>query len=411
MSLYQQVQTQIKDAYNFIKDEYDVNLLEEFLYPNRVLEFYIPVKMDNWKTKVFIGYRSQHNNSRWPYKGGIRFHQNVSKDEVMSLSAWMSLKTWVAGLPLGWSKWGIIVDPKELSLWELERLSRWFIQKLAPFIWNKVDIPAPDVNTTPQIMAWMADEYAKVTWTRTPWMITGKPLSVGGSEGRGAATAQWGFYVLEQYLANKNDSISGKSIVVQGAGNAGLTFAQIAYKAGAKIVAISDSKWGIYNENGLNIDEISALRANRNSVTTYSDWKVITNEELLLLNTDILIPAALENQITKDNADKIQAKIILELANWPTTYEADSILHNRWIDVIPDILANSGWVTVSYFEQVQNNMNYYWTEKEVNQKLEDIIKLSTKIVASLATKYNTNLRNWAYISSLRIILESMNTRG
>ena len=411
MSLYQQVQTQIKDAYNFIKDEYDVNLLEEFLYPNRVLEFYIPVKMDDWKTKIFTGYRSQHNNSKWPYKGGIRFHQDVSKDEVMSLSAWMSLKTWVAWLPLWGGKWWIIVKPKELSVWELERLSRWFMQKLAPFIGNEVDIPAPDVNTTPQIMAWMADEYAKVTWKRTPWVITWKPLSIGWSEGRGAATALGGFYVLEQYLSDKGDAIKNKNIIVQWAWNAGLTFAQIASEAWANVVAISDSKWAIYNESWLNIQEITRLRANKQSVTEYTDGKVITNEDLLLLDTDILVPAALENQITKDNASQIKAKLILELANGPTTYEADAILNNKWIDVIPDILANAGGVTVSYFEQVQNNMNYYWKEAEVNQNLEDIIKPATQTVVSLAKKYNTNLRNWAYISSLRIILESMKTRG
>ncbi len=411
MSLYQQVQTQIKEAYNFIKDEYSSNLLEEVLYPNRVLEFYIPVKMDDWKTKVFTGYRSQHNNARWPYKGWIRFHQDVSKDEVMSLSAWMSIKTGVAGLPLWGGKWWIIVNPKELSVWELERLSRGFMQKLAPFIWNEVDIPAPDVNTTPQIMAWMADEYAKVTWKRTPGMITWKPLSIGWSEGRGAATALGWFYVLEQYLADKSDDIQNKSIVVQWAWNAGLTFAQIAYKAWAKVVAISDSKWAIYNQNWLNIDEITTLRANRQSVIEYSDWSQITNAELLLLEADVLVPAALENQITKDNADQVKAQLILELANGPTTHEADAILHTKWIAVLPDILANAGWVTVSYFEQVQNNMNYYWKEKEVNQKLEDIIKPATQTVVSLASKYNTNLRNGAYISSLRIILESMKIRG
>ncbi len=411
MKLYEQVQKQIKDAYSFIKDEYDANLLEKFLYPDRVMEFYIPVKMDDWKTKVFIWYRSQHNNSKWPYKWWIRFHQNVSKDEVMSLSAWMSLKTWVVWLPLWGGKWGVIVNPKELSIWELERLSRGFMQKLAPFIGNQVDIPAPDVNTTPQIMAWMAEEYSKLTWTRTPWVITGKPLSIGWSEGRGAATAQWWFYVLEQYLSDKNDSISGKSVVIQWSGNAGLTFAQIASKAWAKIIAISDSKWAIYNENGLNINDITLLKNKKKSVTEYWDWKVITNEDLLFLNTEILVPAALENQITKDNADQINAKLILELANGPTTYEADTILQKKWVDVLPDILANSGWVTVSYFEQVQNNMNYYRKEDEVNKKLEDIIKPATKEVVSLAEKYNTNLRNWAYISSLRIILESMKTRG
>ncbi|HRX63520.1 MAG TPA: Glu/Leu/Phe/Val dehydrogenase [Candidatus Absconditabacterales bacterium] len=285
------------------------------------------------------------------------------------------------------------------------------MQKLAPFIGNQVDVPAPDVNTTPQIMAWMADEYAKVTGTWTPGMITGKPLSVGGSEGRGAATAQGGFYVLEQYLADKNDSISGKSIVVQGAGNAGLTFAKIAIDAGAKVIAISDSKGAVHNPDGLNIEQITQLKQDRKSVTDYSDANKISNQEILLLDCDVLVPAALENQIAKDNADQIKSKIILELANGPTTYEADTILQKKGVDVLPDILANSGGVTVSYFEQVQNNMNYYRKEDEVNKKLEDIIKPATKNVVSLAEKYNTDLRNGAYISSLRIILESMKTRG
>jgi len=414
MSLYQQVQTQIKDAYSFIKDEYDSNLLEEFLYPNRVLEFYIPVKMDDGKTKVFTWYRSQHNNSKWPYKGGIRFHQNVSKDEVMSLSAWMSLKTWVAWLPLWGGKWWIIVDPKQLSVWEIERLSRWFMQKLAPFIWNEVDIPAPDVNTTPQIMAWMADEYAKVTWVRTPWVITWKPLSVGWSEGRGAATALWGFYVLEQYLSDKWDKIKWKKIIIQWSGNAWLTFARIASDAWALIVWISDSRGWVYSDKWLDISKVEELKSKRTPVCKlcgYEDAKEVSNEELLIMDADILVPAALENQITKDNADDIKAKLILELANGPTTYEADTILRGKKIDVIPDILANAWWVTVSYFEQVQNNMNYYWTEKEVNQKLEDIIKPATQTVVALADKYETDLRNWAYISSLRIILESMKIRG
>jgi glutamate dehydrogenase/leucine dehydrogenase len=411
MKLYEQVQKQIKDAYSFIKDEYDSNLIEEFLYPNRVMEFYIPIKMDDWSTKVFTWYRSQHNNARWPYKGWIRFHQNVSKDEVMSLSAWMSLKTWAVWLPLWGGKWGIIVNPKELSIWELERLSRWYMQKLAPFIWNEIDVPAPDVNTTPQIMAWMLDEYIKVTWKHTPWVITGKPISIGWSQWRTEATALWGIFSLQQYLADKWQTIQWKKIVVQWAWNVGLIFGQLAHKLWASIVAISDSKWWIYNPNWLDITEITNLRENRGSVTDYQDWKVISNEELLLLECDVLVPAALENQITKDNASQLNTKLVLEMANWPTTYEADWILHSRGVDVIPDILANAGWVTVSYFEQVQNNTNYYWTEKEVNEKLEKIIKPATTHVVQLAQKYNTNLRNWAYISSIRKILEAMKIKG
>jgi len=412
MSLYEWVQNQIRESFQFIKDEFNDDLLQRVLRPERVLEFYIPVKMDNGTTQTFIGYRSQHNNARGPYKWWLRFHPNVSKDEVMSLSAWMSLKTSVVGIPLWWGKWWIIVDPKKLSKSELERLSRWFMAKLAPFIWNLVDVPAPDVNTTWQIMAWMLDEYIKVTWNNTPWVITWKPLSIWWSQGREKATSLGGCFALDEYLKNSWQSLKDKTIAVQWAGNVWLNFATLVVQLfGAKVVAISDSKWWIYDKNWLDVLAIEKLKSENKSIQDYWKWEKISNDDLLLLPVDILVPSALEQVININNADKILAKIILEMANWPVTQEADKILANKNISIIPDVLANAGGVTVSYFEQVQNNTNYYRPESEVNEKLEAIMRPSTLDVIHTADKYKTTLRNGAYIVSLRRILEAMKIKN
>lgn len=382
--------------------------MEKLLRPDQILEVSIPVTMDDGSTKVFTGYRSQHNNAKWPYKGGIRFHQNVSKDEVMSLSAWMTLKTSVVGLPLGGGKWGIIVDPKQLSQGELERLSRGYMRKIAAFVGPLTDVPAPDVNTNPQIMAWMLDEYNKVTGVLSPGVITGKPVELWGSLGRWSATSMGWWIVLQQYLSDTNQSLEGKTIAVQWAGNAGLIFAKIAYTNWAKIVAISDSKWAIYNENGLDIPAIETLKKDGKSVMDYvAGCEKLTNDQLLALHVDILVPAALEEVIREDNAPSIQAKIILELANGPVTPAADAILEKNNIVVIPDVLANAGWVTVSYFEQVQNNTNYYRSEQEVHEKLENIMKPAAKAVIHTANKYTISLRMAAYVVSLDRILKAM----
>jgi len=411
MSLFEAVQNQIKSSYEYIKEEFDAGLLEQVLHPNQVIEFPITIKMDDGSTKTFIGFRSQHNNAKGSYKGGLRFHPNVSKDEVMSLSARMSLKTSVVWLPLGWWKGWIIVDPKVLSTWELEKLSRWFMQKLYKHIWPNTDIPAPDVNTNGQIMAWMVDEYSKLVGERTPWVITWKPLEIWWSQWRFEATALWGFYVLEEYLKANNNSIQGKTIIIQGAGNAGMNFAEIASNAWAKIIWMSDSKWNVYDPSGLDVNQLKALKLERKSISDYDPSKQITQEEFLTQECDILVPAALENQIHQNNANNIQTKIILELANWPTTYEADAILDAKNITVIPDVLANAGGVTVSYFEQVQNNTNYYRPKEEIYEKLQKIIKPSTLDVINTAKKYGTNLRTGAYIVSLRRILTAMKLRG
>ncbi|MCF7834462.1 Glu/Leu/Phe/Val dehydrogenase [Candidatus Gracilibacteria bacterium] len=412
MSLYESVQNQIKESFVFISNEYSDDLLQRVLRPDRVMEFHIPVKMDDGTTKVFAAYRSQHNNAKGPYKGGLRFHQNVSKDEVMSLSAWMSLKTSVVGIPLGGGKGGIIVDPKLLSKGELERLSRGFAAKLTPFIGKEVDVPAPDVNTTGEIMAWMVDEYSKLVGVWTPGVITGKPLSIGGSQGREKATSLGGCFTIDEYFKNSGQSLAGKTIAIQGAGNVGLNFATlIVHNYGAKVVAISDSRGGIYNPDGLDVDQIEKLKSENKSVSEYSNASQISNDDLLLLNVDILVPSALEQVIHADNADKIQAKVILELANGPVTPQADKILTSKNIPVLPDVLANAGGVTVSYFEQVQNNTNYYRPESEVNEKLEAIMRPATLAAIQTAEKYNTTLRNGAYIVSLRRILEAMKVRG
>jgi glutamate dehydrogenase/leucine dehydrogenase len=403
-------QTQMRTAYEFLKGEYD-HKFELMLRPDRIIEVAIPVIMDNGSTQVFTWYRSQHNSARGPYKGGIRYHQDVTKDEVMALSAWMSIKTATLDLPLGGGKWGIIVDPKKLSKRELEALSRGWVRGLYKYIWPLDDVPAPDVNTSGEIMSWMVDEYSKLVWHWSPGTFTGKPISIGGSLGRDTATAQGGAYVLDAYLKTKWESISGKRIIVQWAGNAWGHMMQILSQMGAIIIGTSDSGGAIYQENGLDVMKVITLKQEKKSLKEYSGVLQISNTELLEKSCDILIPAALENQITSENADNIKARLILELANGPVTPEADEILFEKNIDVIPDILANAGGVTVSYFEQVQNNMNYYWSREEVQEKLKS--KMETALIGVLRSSKENKvmLRTGAYIIAMKRILEAMKARG
>lgn len=412
MSLFTGVQQQIKDAYAYIKDDYNISLMEQLLEPINIVEADLEIKMDDWSTQTYKAYRSQHSNVKWPHKWGIRFHQHVSLDEVKSLSAWMSFKTSVVDLPLwGW-KWGIIVDPKLLSSTELESLSRAYIDAIWKHIGPTKDVPAPDVNTNWQIMAWMADQYAMHVWERQPGVITGKPLSIWGSKWRWIATALWWLYVLRRYLEKKNDTLQGKTIVVQWAGNAGLTFAQLCIDDGATVIGISDSKWWIYLPSWIDIAVVTELKNNWKSVIEYPWAKVLEHMDILDNECDILVPAALENQITADNAANIKANVILELANGPTTPEAQDILDKKGhTTVLPDILANAWWVTVSYFEQVQNNTNYYREEAEVFEKLEKVMNVATDWVLETAAKHTTNLRDAAYIVALERILEAMKVRG
>ncbi len=379
--------------------------------PRRVIEVNIPVRMDDWTVKSFVGYRSQHNNSRGPFKGGIRFHQDVNKAEVKALSMWMTFKCAVIDIPLGgWKGW-IIVNPKEMSEWELERLSRWYVRELYKYLWPEQDIPAPDVNTNPKTMAWMMDEYSELVGKYSPGSFTWKPLTSWGSKGRAAATAQGWVYSLLKVLELEWDKVEWKSFIVQWAWNAGLTFAKILTWLWAKLIGISDSKWWIYDKKGLDIKKITELKAWRKSVTEYEGVEHVSNEEILEKKADLLVPAALENQIIEENAWKIKAPLIVELANGPVTPEADAILYKNEIRVIPDILANAGWVMVSYFEQVQNNINFYWEEEEIDEKLKKKMEKSTIDVYNKAKDLNTNMRNWAYVIAMKRVLDSMSDRG
>lgn len=379
--------------------------------PKFEMQFGIPVRMDDGSLKVFQGYRVQYDNSRGPNKGGIRFHPDVNIDEVRALAFWMTIKCSVVGIPLGGGKGGVIVDPKKLSTGELERLSRGWMRAVAHNVGPERDIPAPDVYTTPQIMAWMMDEYETIRGDHGPGVITGKPLSVGGSEGRGYSTAQGGVYVTLE-LAKHLKLKKGASVVIQGFGNAGAYMAKILHKQGYKIIAVSDSKGGIINEKGLDPAKVEQHKTATGSVTNYSGaTKNITNEQILTVACDVLVPAALENVITVENAGRIKAKAIVELANGPTTPDADEKLYKKGITVVPDVLANAGGVTVSYFEQVQNAYNYYWTEKEVLAKLEPIMVGSFNEVWKTKQKYNCDMRTAAYIVSVQRIADAMSARG
>ena len=386
---------------NLNQDEIDF-----IMQPDRVIEVKVPVLMANGKIKTFVGYRSQHNNVLGPYKGGIRFHQNVSQEEVVALSILMTLKCAANNLPLGGGKGGVIVNPKELSEGELERLSRIYAQKIAPFIGEDVDVPAPDVNTDGKIMMWMLDEYEKTINKKSPATFTGKPVEFGGSLGRTEATGRGGVIVMNNLLKQLNKDY--KTVAIQGFGNVGYYFAKIASEKDYKIVAVSDSQGGIYYENGLDPEKVMAVKKEQGSVINYPEGKVISNEELLELPVDILVPAALENVITKDNASKIQAKVIIEMANGPITEEAYSILEENQIISAPDILANAGGVIVSYFEWLQNKRNEKWTEEEVNQKLEEQLSTAFKEIFETSQKFNTDLKKAAFISALaKITKESI----
>lgn len=379
--------------------------------PKFEMQFGIPVRMDDGSLKVFQGYRVQYDNSRGPNKGGIRFHPDVNIDEVRALAFWMTIKCSVVGIPLGGGKGGVIVDPKKLSVGELERLSRGWMRAVAHNVGPERDIPAPDVYTTPQIMAWMMDEYETIRGDHGPGVITGKPLSVGGSEGRGYSTAQGGVYVTLE-LAKHLKLKKGASVVIQGFGNAGAYMAKILHKQGYKIIAVSDSKGGIINEKGLDPVKVEQHKTATGSVTNYSGaTKNITNEQILTVACDVLVPAALENVITTENAGRIKAKAIVELANGPTTPDADEKLYKKGITVVPDVLANAGGVTVSYFEQVQNAYNYYWTEKEVLAKLEPIMVGSFNEVWKTKQTFNCDMRTAAYIVSVKRIADAMSARG
>jgi glutamate dehydrogenase/leucine dehydrogenase len=403
---FESAQKQLDDAAKIMKLDPDLHaILRE---PERVVRVSIPVRMDNDKVKVFTGFRAQHSHALGPTKGGIRYHPNVSEDEVKALSMWMTWKCGVVGLPYGGAKGGIICNPKEMSKDELQHLSRMYARMIARFIGPDRDIPAPDVYTDAQVMAWIMDEWETLHGYHAPGVITGKPLQLGGSKGRSEATGQGGIYVLQEAV---HTICKCNKVSIQGFGNVGYNFAQLANKLGFTIIAVSDSKGGIYNEKGIDPDEAMKVKKEKGTVGEMKGCEKITNEELLKLKTGVLVPAALENQITKENANDIKADFILELANGPTTPEADAILAKRNIPVIPDILANAGGVTVSYFEWVQNNMGYYWETDEVNKKLEKIMVDSFRKVLATSKEYKTTLRMAAYIVAIKRIAEAVKLRG
>ncbi len=369
----------------------------------------ISVKLRGKDTKL-KAYRVQHNNARGPFKGGIRFHPDVNMDEVKALAFWMSMKCAVVNIPFGGGKGGVAIDTKNLSDKDLENVSRAYIQAMADFIGPDKDIPAPDVYTNPKVMAWMLDEYEKIAGKKSPGVITGKPLALGGSKARDYSTAQGGVFVLKQAVDLFDMPPFSTKVAIQGFGNAGMHAAGLMHNIGYKIIAVSDSKGGVYDEKGLRIPQLIEHKTKTGSVKGFGAAE-ITNEELLELKTHILVPAALENVITEKNAPRIKAKIILELANGPVTPEADEILFKNDVFVIPDILANAGGVAVSYFEWVQNRMGYYWEEDDILEKLGSLMFKAFKDVHSISKAHRTDMRTAAFVLGAQRILEAEKLRG
>lgn len=384
-----------------------------FKYPERELKVALPVRMDDGSLKVFEGFRIQHSTLRGPAKGGVRYHQNVNVDEVRALSAWMTFKCAVAAIPYGGGKGGIVCRPREMSKGELERLTRTYIDKISAIISPNTDIPAPDVGTNAQTMDWMVDEYSKLKGESVYGIVTGKSIEIGGSKGRNEATGRGVCFVTLEMMKKYNMKPEDCKIVIQGMGNVGSISAKLLAEEGAKIIAVSDVSCAIYNENGLDIDGIyKYLDSGKNLLDGYTgDCKKITNAELLELPCDILIPAALENQITAENADRIKAKIVIEAANGPTSVEADEILNKKGVKVLPDILSNSGGVIVSYFEWVQNLQNFYWEEDDVNAKLKRQIVGAFNDVFDAREKYDCTFRVAAYIVALNRLVTAKKLRG
>ncbi len=390
----------------------DKQALEILREPMQILQVRLPVKMDNGETEVFTGFRVHYNNARGPTKGGIRFHPEESLSTVKALSAWMTWKTAIVGIPLGGAKGGIICDPKKMSTGELERLSRAYVRSIGEFIGPEIDVPAPDVYTTPQIMAWMMDEYENIVRKSAPGVITGKPLELGGSLGRGDATARGGLFVLREGAKKVGLDLSKATVAIQGFGNAGQFAVKLVKEMfGSKVVAVSDTKGGIYAKDGIDYQKLLDHKKKTGTVENFPGSKNITNEELLELGVDVLIPAAIENQITRSNADKIKAKIVLELANGPTTPEADEILYKKKILLLPDFLSNSGGVTVSYFEWTQNISGFYWTEEEVYSRLDQKLTESAHAVLDASEKYKVDPRTAAYTISIKRVADAMKLRG
>jgi glutamate dehydrogenase (NAD(P)+) len=389
----------------------DPGLRQVLREPRRELTVHFPVKMDDGLVQVFTGYRVQHNLGRGPAKGGIRYHQGVTLDEVKALAMWMTWKCAVVGIPYGGGKGGVIVDPKKLSLKELEALTRRFTTEISVLIGPERDIPAPDVNTNAQVMAWMMDTYSMHVGYTVPGVVTGKPISLGGSEGRTEATARGAIYCVVEAARHLNMDLHKARVAVQGFGNAGSIAARLVVAEGATVVAVSDSTGGIANADGLDPDRVIAWKSEHGTVRGFPGAKEISNEEVLETDCEILIPAALENQITTRNAARIKAKIVAEAANGPTTPDADAILHDRGVFLIPDILCNAGGVTVSYFEWVQDLNRDHWSESIVNAKLKEIMVKAFSEVLEMSSKADSNMRLAAYLLAVQRVADATAMRG
>ena len=403
---YEDVKSTIRSAAE--KINLDKWILDALLMTHRELHVSFPVKMDDESIKVFNGYRVQHNHMRGPFKGGLRYHWNVNLDEVRALATWMTIKCAIVNIPMGGGKGGVVCNPKDMSEKELERMTKGFTQRIAPIIGPKSDIPAPDVYTNAKVMGWILDEYNKCMKKKVKAVVTGKPLELGGSEGREQATSYGGLLVLKEIINQKYvswlNTLKDKTIIIQGMGNVGGIFAKLAYQEGAKIIAVSDSKGAIINKSGLDIEKVISHKEKTGCVNDCSDSENTTNEDILELDCDILVPAALENVITMENVENIKAKLILELANGPISSAADSVL-NKKVVIIPDVLANGGGVTVSYFEWKQNIDNEHWSLEEVNEKLEKIMSENTIKVIETSKEFNVSLRMGAYILAIKRVAE------
>lgn len=388
------------------------DVYEILKYPQRMVEVSVPVKMDDGSVRVFTGFRAQHNTAVGPSKGGIRFHQNVTRDEVAALSIWMTFKCSVTGIPYGGGKGGVIVNPKELSAGELERLCRGYVDAIYPILGEKRDVPAPDVNTNAQIMAWMTDEYIKLSGESAFGTFTGKPVELAGSLGRGKATGLGISIIMGEALKKQGKDIRGARIAVQGFGNVGSFTAKCAHDMGAKIVAIAEWNVTLYNEGGLDIDALMEYKAqNKGNIQGFPGATEISAEEFWGLDVDVLSPCAMENTINDDTAPLIKTKLVVEGANGPTTLDGEEILLKNGVTVVPDILANAGGVTVSYFEWVQNRYGYYWPESEVEQKEIAAMKSAFDAIYKIKEEYNVSMREAAYMHSIKRVAAAMKLRG
>lgn len=388
------------------------DVYEILKYPQRMLEVSVPVKMDDGSVRVFTGWRAQHNTAVGPSKGGVRFHPNVTRDEVAALSIWMTFKCSVTGIPYGGGKGGIIVNPKELSAGELERLCRGYVDAIYPILGEKKDVPAPDVNTNAQIMAWMTDEYIKLSGESSFGTFTGKPVELAGSLGRTKATGLGISIIMNEALKKQGKSLDGARVAIQGFGNVGSFTAKCAHDMGARVVAIAEWNTTLYNENGIDVEKLMQFKAdNAGSIKGFPDASEISIEEFWGLDVDVLSPCAMENTINSETAPLIKTSLVVEGANGPTTLDGDKILQDKGITVVPDILANAGGVTVSYFEWVQNRYGYYWGESEVEQKEETAMKTAFDAIYKIKEEYNVSMREATYMYSVKRVATAMKLRG